>query len=232
MSVALRGPHHFFGTATAVTEMVFKHLHALCEKQGGSISSAELDAARSQVLRGYVGAFNFFESCHQNCMDASAASAPALFSRDTILASLLSAGSHKAARPACPNQISRFGEVWLAQFFNGLALYVREHVCPTADKRLNDVYAVLCVKLGAKLSMEDLLKDKNAGVILREAVAPLLAEGAPGLLASKLSDVVSQSIAAQRGIPKPDISKVIDSEMKNYLTWLPRQLHVALAEAA
>jgi hypothetical protein len=80
--------------------------------------------------------------------------------------------------------------------------------------------------------MEDLLKDKNAGVILREAVAPLLAEGAPGLLASKLSDVVSQSIAAQRGIPKPDISKVIDSEMKNYLTWLPRQLHVALAEAA
>lgn len=225
MTASLRGPHHFYGIANAVTEMIFRHLQSVCESGGGSLSPADLETARTHTLRSYPGAFSFFEASHDRCMEACAASAPALFARDAILATLLMACGHKAARPAFPSQMTRFGEVWLGQLFGGVAAYVRQRINAEVDDRLMPVYAELCAKRGAKLTMDHLLGDGRIRALIEDCVSRMVEETDT---ASRLSDIASQYIAAARGIPKPDLSKITEQETRNFLTWLPRQVHVAL----
>jgi hypothetical protein len=216
------------GIATAVTEMVFRHLRAVCEGRGGTLTLADLDTAQSQGKRSFAGASGFFEATHARCMQASAAGAPSMFARENILSSLLFVCGHKAARPAYAAQVTRFGEVWLNQYFDGMAEFVRRAICADADDRLRQVYAALSGELGARLTINDLMREKQTRAILQECVAPLFAPDAPDRFAAPMSDLVSEQIAAQRGIPKPDLSKVTEQEMRKFLGWLPRQMHVAL----
>jgi hypothetical protein len=228
MTAAVRGSHHCVGIATAVTDMIFQHLRSLCEGRGGVLSADDLLTAQSQVMRSFAGAPAFFDATHARCMAASAATAPAPFTRETILASLLFVCGQKAARPAFSSQITRFGEVWLGQFFGGTAEYVRRAICPTADDRLRGAYSVLSGKLGARLGVNDLMGDPDVRTILKECASPLCLPEAPDVLAAPMSDVVSQHIAEARGIPKPDLSKVTEQEMRKFLGWLPRHMHIAL----
>jgi hypothetical protein len=228
MAPALRGPHHCFGLATSVAEMVFRYLNQRCQASGGTLSAADLDAARTHIIGSFANGFGFFETTYQRCMEASAPTTHAYFGRDTILASLLLACGQKAARPAFPNQVSRFGDTWLNQFFGGVAQYIRQNISPTADERLIKVYAEVASKLGAKLTIADLLKENGIRRILYECVTPLVSADAPEDLALKLSDTASEYIATQRGIPKPDISKVTEQETRNFLNWLPPQVQISL----
>lgn len=228
MPAGVRGSHHCVGIATAVTEMVFKHLRQVCEARGGNLGLADIETAQSQVMRSYAGASAFFDATHHRCMEASVASAPSPFGKDHILASMLLACGQKAARPAFTGQIARFGEVWLGQFFDGVAQYVRQQVSPGADERLRQIYASLSGKLGAALVMQDMMRSDEVRRIMQECAAPLVAPGAPDMLAAPLSDIVSQQIATLRGIPKPDLSKVTEQEMKKFLSWLPPQMQLAL----
>jgi hypothetical protein len=210
--------------------MIFRYLHARCAANG-SLSAADIDAARAYVAQSFPNAFSFFETVNQRCMEASASAAPAFFAKENILGSLLFTCTHKAARSAFPNQVARFGAPWLNQFFGGFAEYIRQHTCPTADDRLMKVYAHAAGKLGARLTVTDLLNEDGARKLLHECLAPLMLPEAPVALAAKLSDVVSFHIAAARGIPKPDVSKVIEQEARSFLTWLPAQVNVALTGA-
>lgn len=218
-------------SATAVADMIFRYLHSRCAASGGNLSAADIDAARVHLSQSLPNAFNFFEAINQRCMEAAAATAPTFFSRDTILASLLFTCGHRAARSAFPNQISRFGAPWLNQFFGGFAEDVRQHICPTADDRLIKAYAAASAKYGVKLAVTDLLKEPSTLEILRECFAPFMLSEAPAAFAARLSDVASFHIAAARGIPKPDISKVTEQEVRSFLTWLPPQINVALHAA-
>src|ERR687884_427767 len=132
MAPALRGPHHCFGLATSVAEMVFRYLHTRCQAAGGMLSAADLEAARTHVIGSFANGFGFFETTYLRCMEASAPTSHAHFGRDTILASLLLACGHKAARPAFPTQVTRLGDTWLTQFFGGVAQYIRQNVSSTA----------------------------------------------------------------------------------------------------
>jgi len=226
----LRGPHHCIANANAVAEMIFRYLQQRCTT-AGSLNAAELEAARAHLVQSFPNAFSFFESVNQRCMEASAATAPSFFSKENILASLLFVCSHKAARSAFPNQIGRFGPPWLNQFFGGFAEFIRQNVTPTADERLMKVYAIAAGKHGAKLTVTDLLNEDGARRVLHECLAPFMAPDAPMVIASKLSDIASFHIAAARGIPKPDISKVTEQEVRSFLTWLPPQLNVSFSGA-
>ena len=230
MAAALRGPHHCVGTATSVAEMIFRYLNSRCQASGGTLSMADIEAARAHVLASFPSHFSFFETTDQRCMEASGATAPALFARDSILPSLMLACGQKAAQPAFPNQLARFGEAWLTQFFGGIAHYIREHACPNADERLIKAYSEVAVKLGAKLTINDVLNENATKRILYECFAPLAAADSGDHLALELSDVVSHFIAKQRGIPKPDISKVTEQEMRHFLHWLPPQLQITLKQ--
>jgi hypothetical protein len=226
----LRGPHHCIGNANAVTEMVFRYLQSRCAATG-SLSAAELEAARSHLLQSFPNAFSFFENVNQRCMEASAATAPTFFAKESILGALLFTCAHKAARSAFPNQITRFGPSWLNQFFGGFAEYIRQTVSQTVDDRLMKMYALAAGKLGARITVTDLLNEDGVRKIMHECLVPFMVPDAPTTLASKLSDVASFHIAAARGIPKPDISKITEQEARSFLTWLPPQVNVALSGA-
>lgn len=233
MSAALlRGPHHCAAVGTSTAELIFRHLMTRCQAAGGQLTAAELESARAQFFQGLPGAFPFFEQSNQRCMEASAATAPPVFATDTMLATLLMTALQKAARTAFQMQVNRFGDIWVRQFFNGMSAYIRQHVCTEADARLRKVYAALSVAKGAKLSVADLMHDDAVRKLLRECVAPFLRPDAGERLAIVSADQISQVIATQRGLAKPDISKVTDQEMRGFLTWLPSQLTVAIGSQA
>lgn len=227
----MRGPHHCVGVANSVTDMIFQFLNSKCAAAGGTLSAADLETIRTHFLESYPKASGYFEATNQRCMEASAGTAHAYFARDTILASALMASSHKATRQAFTAQVDRLGATWVRQFYAGLAQYVRQHVCPEADARLFKIYLGVAGRLGAQLSVDDLLKEQSTRIVLRECVAPFISADAPDKLAIEMSDEISNSIATQRGIPRPDISKVTDHEMRNFLVWLPRQMQVSLCSA-
>lgn len=228
----LPGPHHCAASAVSITEMIFRFLNSRCQNNGGTLSVADLEAARLHFIDSFPNAFSFFETINQRCMEASASSAPPLLSRSKILATVLSTVAQKAARSAFPNQITRFGPQWLDQMFGGLADCIRQNICPTADERLMKAYAAASAKSGAKLSVNDLLMEQGTQLVLRECLAPFLKADAPALLSAKVSDLVSYYIAAERGVPKPDLSKVTEQEMKAFLTWLPTQVNISLTAVA
>lgn len=232
MAQPARGPHHCAAAASSTIETIFRYLQSRCTAQGGSLSPADIEAARAHLVQSLPKAFGFFETVNQRCMDASGSTMPALFARENILGSLLTACGQKAARTAFPNQITRFGAPWLDQFFGGLAQFVRDNICASADDRLAKLYATAAVKFGVNLSVNDLLQDADTCAVLNECLAPLLARDAPAAVSARLSDAVSLFIATRRGIPKPDISKVTEQEMRAFLTWLPPQVQLALGNAA
>jgi hypothetical protein len=214
---------------SSVAEMIFRYLQSRCQAAGGNLTAADLESARTQFLNSFPNAFNFFDAVNQRCMEASASAAPALLAQESILGSLLLACSQKAARTAFDMQVSRFGDVWLNQCFGGVAQYIRQNVCATADERLFKLYGRVAMKAGAKLTVADMLKDDGVRAVMRECLAPLVAADAADALGAALSDVVSLHIATQRGIPKPDISKVTEQQMRSFLAWLPPQALLALS---
>jgi predicted GIY-YIG superfamily endonuclease len=70
----------------------------------------------------------YFEGVDRQYNEASAATAAKYVSRENVLATLVFACSHKAARTALP-QAERIGANWLNQLCGGIAHYIRQHVC-------------------------------------------------------------------------------------------------------
>jgi len=231
MPELLRGPHHCVGIANSVTERIFHFLKTRAEAQGGTLSQNDLGALRQQFLASLPRAAGYFEGVDRQYNEAGEATAPECVSRDNILATLVFACSHKAARTAFP-QAERIGANWLNQLCGGIAHYIRQHVCTDIDDRLTRVYFEAAVRLGAKLVVADLLGDEGAQRLLRECIAPLIAKDAPDRVAEPLCDAVNSHIAGKRGIAKADPSKVTEAEMKKFLAFLPPQLALAFGAQA
>ncbi len=231
MPELLRGPHHCVGVTTAVTERIFHFLKTRAEAQGGNLSVADLGTLRTTFLASLSKAGNYFEGINRQCMEACGSAAPEYFSREHILATLLSACSLKAARSAFP-QAERIGVHWLHQLYGGIAKFIRENICTDADDRLVRAYLEVAAKVGAKLVIADLINDEATQRVLRECLAPLVARDAQDRLAEPLSDVVTAHIAGKRGIAKADPAKVTEAEMKKFLAFLPPQLSIAFGASA
>lgn len=231
MSELLRGPHHCVGIATSVADRIFHFLKARAEAQGGALSLNDLGGLRQQFIASLPKAASYFEGVDRQYAEASAATAAECVSRENILATLVFACSHKAARTAFP-QAERIGINWLNQLCGGIAHYIRQHVCTDIDERLTKVYFELSVRLGAKLTVADLIADDGGQRLLRECFTPLIARDAADRVAEPLSDAVNFHIAGKRGIGKADPSKVTEAEMKKFLAFLPPQLALALGAQA
>jgi hypothetical protein len=231
MSELLRGPHHCVGIATSVTERIFHFLKTRAEAHGGTLSGSDLVTLRQQFLASLPKAASYFEGVDRQYNEASAATALECVSRENILATLVFACSHKAARSAFP-QAERIGVNWLNQLCGGIAHYIRQNVCTDADDRLTRVYFDAAVRLGAKLVVADLLSDEGVQRLLRECFAPLVAKDALDRVAEPLCDAVNSHMAGKRGISKADPSKVTEAEMKKFLAFLPPQLTLAFSAQA
>jgi hypothetical protein len=231
MSELLRGPHHCVGIATSVTERIFHFLKTRAEAQAGTLSLADLGVLRQQFLASLPKASNYFEGVDRQYNEASAAAAPECVSRETILATLVFACTHKAARTAFP-QADHIGVNWLNQLCGGIARYIRKAICADANDRLNKAYFEVAGRLGAKLVVSDLLTDEGVQRVLRECFLPLIAKDAVERVAEPLCDAVNSHIAGRRGISTADPSKVTEAEMKKFLTFLPPQLTLAFSAQA
>ncbi len=207
--------------------MIFRYLQSRCQSAGGTLTQADLDAARSHFVSTFPNVFEYFEKVNHNCAEASGSTAPDGFSKELILATLLMVCGHKPAKRAFEMQMGRFGTAWLNQFFGGLAEQIRTRV-PDVDDRLSAAYAQSAITFGAKLSYSDIFKEASFQAILRECLLPVLSGDAASTLAGPLSDGISMYIAVQRGIPKPDISKVTEQQMRNFLSQLPAQFTLSL----
>jgi hypothetical protein len=228
MADLLRGPHHCVGIATSVAERIFHFMKTRADAQGGTLSVADLNVLHAQFLASLPKAAHYFEEVDRQYMEASGSTAPECVSRDTILATLLCACSHKAARTAFP-QVERIGAIWFDQLFGGIARYVREHICPDVDDRLTKAYFEVAGKLGARLLVADLLGDEGTQRILRECLAPLVARDAVERITEPLCDTVNAHIAGKRGIGTADPSKITEGELKKFLSFLPPQLTIAFS---
>jgi hypothetical protein len=231
MADLLRGPHHCVGIATFVAERIFHFMKTRAEAQGGNLSIADLSVLHTQFLASLPKAAHYFEEVDRQYMEASGSTAPEHLSHDTILATLLCACSHKAARTAFP-QVERIGAIWFNQLFGGIARYVREHICADVDDRLTKAYFEVAGKLGAKLVVADLLGDEGTQRILRECLAPLVARDAIDHITDPLCDAVNAHIAGKRGIAKADPIKITEAEIIKFLSFLPPQLTIAFSAQA
>src|SRR5215471_5902028 len=149
MSELLRGPHHCVGIAASVTERIFHFLKTRAEAQGGTLSENDLVALRQHFLASLPKAASYFEGVDRQYSEAGAATAVEHVSHVNILATLVFACSHKAARKAFP-QAERIGANWLNQLCGGIAHYIRQQVCTDADDRLPRAYFEADIRLGAK----------------------------------------------------------------------------------
>jgi len=231
MSALLRGPHHCVGVATSVAERIFHFLKTRAETHGGTLSLADLDPLHAHFLASLPKAASYFEGMDRQCMEASGASAPELLSRANILATLVSAVSHKAARTAFP-QVEQFGGQWLGELCAGVARFIRTEVCADADDRLTKAYFELAGRLGAKLVIADLLAEDATQRVLRECFAPLIAKNPPIETIERLCDLVNAHIAGQRHIAAADPAKITLAETRKFLAFLRSQPMAALGTQA
>lgn len=231
MSASIRGPHHCVGVATSVADRIFHFLKTRAEAHGGVLSVADLGTLHGHFLGSLPKAASYFEGVDRLYMEASGATAPELLSRDTILATLVSAVSSKAARTAFP-QVEHFGVHWLSELCGGVARYIREHVCADADDRLSRAYFELAARLGARLGIADLLADEGVQQVLRECFAPLIARNPPNAITERLCDVVNAYIAGQRHIGAADPAKITQAETRKFLSFLRSHLAAVLGSQA
>jgi hypothetical protein len=160
MSELLRGPHHCVGIATSVTERIIHFFEDAGGRPRGTLSKSDLAALRQHFLASLPKAASYFEGVDRQYNEASAATAVEYVSRENILATLVFACNHKAARTAVP-QAEYIGVNWLNQLCGGVAQYIRQHVCADLDDRLTKAYFESAVRLGAKLVVVDLLSDEG-----------------------------------------------------------------------
>ncbi len=225
------GPHHCIATASTITDMIFRYLRARCTAQGGKLSFEDLEDANERFSASVPSGFDLFETIHLRCMRASGSTAPTLFARNAILATVLFEAGDQAAQIAFASQVSHYGTPWLRSFFHGLADYVRDAVCRDADYRLIAVYVQSAKTLKGRLSASELLKEADVLTVVRDCVGALVAADAPATTLEALREALNRHITKVRKSQEPDPSTVTQSELQRFLTLLRAEFAPAPAAA-
>jgi hypothetical protein len=208
------GPHRCIATANTITDMIFRYLRARCAAQGGTLSFEDLDDASVRFAESVPSGFDLFETIYLRCMRASGTTAAALFTRKTLLTTLLGECGQHAAQAAFAQQARQFGAAWLRRFFDGLACYIRESICKDADYQLIAIYVQAAKKLKDKLSAAELLRETEVQSVLRECLAPMLTSEAPPAATKALIDTINRNITRGSG---SDSGKVTPGELQRFL---------------
>lgn len=226
------GPHHCIATASTVTDMIFRYLRARCTAQGGTLSFEDLDDASERFAESVPSGFDLFETIHLRCMRASGSTAAALFTRDTLLTTLLFECGYHSAQASFAHQVTQFGVPWVRYFFHGLSCYIRESVCKDADFRLIGAYVQTAKKLKNKLSAADLLKEADTQTVLRDCMAPILAPELAAAETRAMVDTINQHITIARNSGGPDMSKVTHDELQRFLGLMRNEFELTLKNAS
>jgi hypothetical protein len=225
------GPHHCIAAASTVTDMIFRYLRARCTAQGGTLSFEDLDDARERFGESVPSGFDLFETIHLRCMRASGSTAATLFTRKTLLVTLLFECGFHSAQAVFATQTKQFGAPWLRHCFYGLAAYIREFVCKDADYQLIGLYVRAAKKLKGKLSAIEMLKEPDVQKVLRDCMAPIVATTPEPTMIEGLLEAINRHIAIERKPAGSDSGKITPSDLQRFIGLLRNEFEMTLKNA-
>lgn len=228
LQTGTNGPHHCIATASTITDMIFRYLRARCSAQGGALSYEDLDDASERFAESVPSGFDLFETIHLRCMQASGSTAASLFTRRTLLTTLLYECGYHSAKASFARQAAQFGDPWMRYFFQGLAHHIREAVCRDADYQLISVYVGAAKKLKNKVSAEELLREPDVQSVLRDCVTPLTANKDSAETIEALRQTVNQYTANTRAAAGSDACQVSQAELQHFLGLMIDEFQLAL----
>ena len=226
------GPHHCIATASTVSDMIFRYLRARCSAQGGKLSLEELDDASKRFAESVPSGFDLFETIHTRCMRASGSTAASLFTRKALLTTLLYECGFHSAQASFTHQDAHYGAPWMRFFFQGLANYIRDAICKDADYQLIAIYVRAAKTLKGKLSPAELLKEPEIQAVLRECMAPLVANTASPETIEALREMINQHTANTRAAAGSDATKVAHGDLQHFLSMMGDEFELALKNAS
>jgi hypothetical protein len=227
MSEQVRGCHHCIGTGVTVTDLVFKfienHVHS-----NERISPGDVSELRRRFLDSFTHGYDFFETIHRKCMNASKSANAQALSRDNILPSLLLYCGRGAAEAAFKLELASCGDVWLDDFFAGFAKYVGTHVYKNAEAELVKVFVGSAGKHKSNLTVEKLLREAKAQEILSRCVEAFTDQGTRQAMAEPISVAVNNHIAMLRHIIGANQAKTTEDDIRFFLEKLPSEVRLAI----
>jgi len=228
MSETCAGPHHCIATARSVIDILFRSLRARCASEGGNLSLSDLERFYPEFIGSLSSGFDTFELGHQRCMEASASLAEKPYARGVILATLLRACGRRSADRAFSIQIEHCGAEWTHQFFEDFAHYIRTRMRTNVDLRLIDAYVDIATIPNIEMSVGELLKYESIQAVLRECLIPLEEPGALEVTCKQLCDFVNDLGAKARNIGEAHISKILEHQIRTFLSLLSREFRLVL----
>jgi hypothetical protein len=226
-SVNLRGCHHCIGASRTVTDLLFHFLQSRAIANGG-LSADDIVNIRVQFNESISSGVDLFEAIHQQCMNASEHNAHNLFSRATILSTLLLACGRKSAEHAFAIQIEHCGLDWLDDFFYAFAQYFRQHANSDLEARLIGAYVNAAATFKSNLTVSNLLNEVSVQEVLDIYVKPFTHMINIDEVAESISADTNCYIASKKILAGPNIAKTTADEIKRFLTMLPRETALKL----
>jgi hypothetical protein len=230
VSEPIGGAHHCIGTAQAVLDIVFHHLHGRCRSHGGRLSDFELAAAKADLTQGLIGTTSLFENIHNQCMMASGPTATTTFAQGEILSSLLSLGSQKAAERVFSLQLCFLADNWLNLFYKGFSIFIQKHVSANSEQRLSRAYAKSARKFRQGLSIRRYLAEEDVQNELRNCVSRFEKSEAYDQMVARATDQLNDYVAINAWKVSQHVNEITLEQMKEFLRIFPHEM-LALLEA-
>jgi hypothetical protein len=227
MTEQVRGCHHCIGTGVTVTDLVFKFLenHVQSSEQ---ISPGDVSELRRRFLDSFTHGYDFFETIHRKCMNASKSATAHALSRDNILPSLLLHCGREAAEAAFKLELASCGDVWLDDFFAGFAKYICSHVYKNAEAELIKVFVGSAGRHKSNLTIEKLLQEPKAQETLSRCVEAFTEQSTRQAMAEPISVAVNNHIAMLRHITGANQAKTTEDDVRFFLEKLPQDVKLAI----
>ena len=228
-SQSLCGTHHCIGTAHSVVDIVFRNLHAKCASQGGSLTDADLRIVHDNLLKVFPEIFDFFESIHQRCMNASGVFDSKPLAPDRILSTLLFVCSQGSAVSVFSNEIERLGMNWLSLFYAAFSKSIQLRVGIDVERRLTSAYAEAAGKFRQKMSIMQLLSEQNVQNILRECAFLVVKLHGSSDVAAQLTAEINDYIVTKGGNLGRHL--VTNDQIGRFLRLFPHDVYIVLKQA-
>jgi hypothetical protein len=208
--------------------LIFKTIHGQAIANGRTISAEDIRSSKAQFILGLPSGMEFFEKINRECMLASGSTAPDPFSRDNILATLLSACCRGSAEYAFRLQIENCSPDWLGYFFRGLSQVVRENLSQESWEELVAAYVHMAKINKAKMQVFDVIARNDVKTILSDCIAPLYRLFESDEIAKSIGAEINNVNACKHDVTGPSIVKITCDQMERSLTMLLKEMSLRL----
>jgi len=228
MGESVRGCHHCIGTGVTVANLVFNFVEGQA-RTGEALSEAAVGELRRRFITGLTSGYDFFETIHRQCMEASLAPERGQFARERVLASVLRLCGLHAAQQAFKNQIACSDLRWLDEFFCAFARFVGEHIWADVDNVMIDAYVSSAAIHKARLTVPKLLLEPKTHEVVNRCIGIFTNNKECEDKAEALTNSVNNHLAGKWCISGAHPAKTTPGQVRQFLTLLPKETHAVMA---